>query len=145
MSVYLNSSGMNIETTNFYYKYLSQINISTGLTSLCVSDRFFSIDSGLWFAEHESTFINLRCLSLIDVKWSSCEMILNSLSFIHSLNMLTAYTFQVLSVLFARFWAYLKGTSRTNFPFIFFITYMSSIFSAVYGWWNSWSIHSTTC
>ena len=91
MSVYLNSSGMNIETTNFYYKYLSQTNISTGLTSLCVSDRFFSIDSGLWFAEHESTFINLRCLSLIDVKRSSCEMILNSLSFIHSLNMLTVY------------------------------------------------------
>ena len=84
ISVHLGFSGMNIEVTNFYYKYLSQTNISTRLTSLCVSDTF-SIDNGLWFAEHGSRFVNLRHLSLIDIQRSTFEMIINSLSPIPSL------------------------------------------------------------
>ena len=85
ISVYLGSSGMNIEVTNnFYYEYLSQTNLSTRLTSLCVSDTS-SIGNSLWFAEHGSTFLNLRHLSLIDVRRSSLEIILDSLSPIHSL------------------------------------------------------------
>jgi hypothetical protein len=104
ISIYLGFSGMNIEVTNFYYKYLSQKKICTRLTSLCVSDTF-SIDNGLWFAEHGSTLINLRYLSLINIKQSSFEMILNSLSPIYSLIMFSvhivsaddraAYTFEL--------------------------------------------------
>jgi hypothetical protein len=90
ISVYLGSSGMNIEVANLYYQYLSQTNISTRLTSLCVSDAL-SIGNSLWFAQHGSTFINLRHLSLIDVKRSSFEMILDSLSPIHSLIMFSIH------------------------------------------------------
>ena len=90
ISVYLGRCGMNIEVTHFYYKYLSQSNFCTRLTSLCVSDTF-SIDNGLWFAKYGSTFINLRHLSLIDVKRSSFEMILNSLSPIDSLIMFSVH------------------------------------------------------
>ena len=84
ISVYLGRCGMNIETTNFYYEYLSQPNLCTRLTSLCVSDAF-SIDNSLWFAKHGSTFINLLHLSLIDIQRSSLEKIFDSLSPIHSL------------------------------------------------------------
>ena len=84
ISVYLGCSGMTIEVANFYYKYLSQPNLCTRLTSLCVSDTC-SVGNSLWFAKHGSRFINLRYLSLIDVKRSSFEMILDSLSSIDSL------------------------------------------------------------
>ena len=90
ISVYLGFSGLNIEVTHFYYKYLSQTNISTRVTSLCVSDTF-SIDNGLWFAQHGSIFINLRHLSLIDIKRSTFEMILNSLLRIDSLIMFSVH------------------------------------------------------
>ncbi|CAF3368964.1 unnamed protein product [Rotaria sp. Silwood1] len=84
MPVYLGLNGMSIEVTNFYYTYLSQPNISNRLISLCVSDTL-AIDNGLWLAEHVSTFINLRHLSLIDIKRSYFESILNSLLPINSL------------------------------------------------------------
>ena len=90
ISVYLGCSGMNIEVTYFYYEYLSQSNICTRLTSLCVSDAF-SFGNSLWFAKYGSTFINLRRLSLIDVKRSSFERILNSLSPIDSLVMFSLH------------------------------------------------------
>ncbi|CAF3109954.1 unnamed protein product [Rotaria sp. Silwood2] len=75
---------MSIAVTKFYYIHLSQSNISSRLISLCVSDTL-AIDNDLWLAEHVSTFINLRHLSLIDIKRSSFELILNSLSPINSL------------------------------------------------------------
>ncbi|CAF1414971.1 unnamed protein product [Rotaria sordida] len=84
MPVYLGLNGMSIAVTEFYYRYLSQLNICNHLISLCVSDTL-AIDNGLWLAEHISTFINLRHLSLIDIKRSSFELILNSLSPINSL------------------------------------------------------------
>jgi hypothetical protein len=84
MPVYLGLNGMSIEVTNFYYTYLSQPNIPNRLISLCVSDTL-TIDNGLWLAEHISTFINLRHLSLIDIKRSSFELILNSCPPINSL------------------------------------------------------------
>jgi hypothetical protein len=84
MPVYLGLNGMSIEVTNFYYTYLSQPNIPNRLISLCVSDTL-AIDNGLWLAEHVSTFINLRHLSLIDIKRSYFESILNSLLPINSL------------------------------------------------------------
>lgn len=90
ISVYLGRRGMNIEVTNFYYEYLSQTSICTRLTSLCVSDTF-SINNSLWFAEHGSAFIKLRHLSLIDVKRSLFEMILDSLSPIDSLIMFSVH------------------------------------------------------
>ena len=90
ISVYLGRCGMNIEVTNFYYEYLSQTNLCARLISLCVSDAY-SIDNSLWFAEHGSTFINLRHLSLIDIKRSSFEMILDSLSPIDSLIMFNVH------------------------------------------------------
>jgi hypothetical protein len=99
--VYLGLNGMSIAETEFYYRHLSQPNISNHLTSLCVSDTL-AIDNGLWLAEHISTFINLRHLSLVDIKRSSFELILNSLSPIDSLVMFSiqfstdyraAYTF----------------------------------------------------
>ncbi|CAF0937658.1 unnamed protein product [Rotaria sordida] len=99
--VYLGLNGMSIAVTKFYYIYLSQSNVSSRLISLCVSDTL-AIDNGLWLAEHLSTFINLRHLSLIDIKRSSFELILNSLSPINSLIMFSvcfsigdraAYTF----------------------------------------------------
>jgi hypothetical protein len=84
--VYLGLNGMNIAVTEFYYAYLSQSNISCRLISLCVSDTL-AIDNGFWLAEHLSTFTNLHNLSLIDIKRSSFELILNSLSPIKSLIM----------------------------------------------------------
>ena len=90
ISVYLGSSGMNTEVANFYYKYLSQPNLCTRLTSLCVSDTC-SIGNGLWFAEHGPKFINLRYLSFIDVERSCFEMILDSLSPIDSLIMFSVH------------------------------------------------------
>ncbi|CAM2717182.1 unnamed protein product [Rotaria socialis] len=99
--VYLGSNGINIPVTEFYYAHLSQLNISCRLITLCVSDRL-AIDNGIWLAEHVSTFINLRHLSLIDIKRSSFELTLNSLSPIKSLIMFSlrfstdsraAYTF----------------------------------------------------
>jgi hypothetical protein len=82
--VYLGLNGMSIAVTEFYYIHLSQSNISSRLISLCVSDTL-AIDNGLWLAEHVSIFTNLRHLSLIDIKRSSFELILNSLSPINSL------------------------------------------------------------
>ncbi|CAF5122198.1 unnamed protein product, partial [Rotaria magnacalcarata] len=79
--IYLGLNGMNIAVTKFYYTHLSQSNTSSRLTSLCVSDTL-AIDNGLWLAEHLLTFINLRHLSLIDIKRSSFELILNSLSIV---------------------------------------------------------------
>jgi hypothetical protein len=79
MPVYLGLNGMSITITEFYYTYLSQSNICNRLISLCVSDTL-AIDNGLWLAEHLSTFINLRYLSLIDIKRSSFELILNAFS-----------------------------------------------------------------
>ncbi|CAF2456258.1 unnamed protein product [Rotaria sp. Silwood2] len=93
---------MSITVTEFYYTHLSQSNISSRLISLCVSDTL-AIDNGLWLAEHLSTFINLHRLSLIDIKRSSFQLILNSLSPINSLIMFSlrfstedraAYTFK---------------------------------------------------
>jgi hypothetical protein len=79
MPVYLGLNGMSIFLTEFYYTHLSQLNICNRLISLCVSDTL-SIDNGLWLAEHLSTFINLRHLSLIDIKRSSFELMLNTSS-----------------------------------------------------------------
>ena len=82
--VYLGFNGMSIAVTEFYYKYLSQSKISSRLISLCVSDTL-AIGNDLWLSKHLSTFINLRHLSLNDIRRSSFESILNSLSSIHSL------------------------------------------------------------
>jgi hypothetical protein len=79
MPVYLGLNGMSIGVTKFYYKYLSKLNVCNRLISLCVSDTL-SIDNGLWLAKHLSTFINLRHLSLIDIKRSSFELILDTSS-----------------------------------------------------------------
>ncbi|CAF3065226.1 unnamed protein product, partial [Rotaria sp. Silwood2] len=83
-SVYLGLNGMSISMTDFYYRHLSQSNICHRLISLCVSDTL-SINNGLWLSSHLSTFINLRYLSLIDIKRSSFELILNSVSPMNSL------------------------------------------------------------
>jgi hypothetical protein len=100
--VYLGLNGMSIAVTEFYYTYLSQSNVCNRLFSLCVSDTL-AIDNGLRLAEHLSTFINLRYLSLIDIKRSSFELILNSFSSNTSLIMFSlhfptyyraAYTFE---------------------------------------------------
>lgn len=90
ISVYLGCSGITIEVANFYYKYVSQLNLGTRLTSLCVSDTC-SVGNSLWFAKDGSRFINLRYLSLIDVKRSSFEIILDSLSPIDSLIMFSVH------------------------------------------------------
>ncbi|CAF4328177.1 unnamed protein product [Rotaria sp. Silwood2] len=86
MPVYLGLNGMSIAVTEFYYTHLSQSNICNRLISLCVSDTL-AINNGLWLASHLSAFINLRHLSLIDIKRSSFELILDSLSPINSLIM----------------------------------------------------------
>ncbi len=86
MPVYLGLNGMSISVTEFYYRHLSEANNCNRLISLCVSDTL-AINNGLWLASHVSTFINLRHLSLIDIKRSSFELILNSLSPINSLIM----------------------------------------------------------
>jgi hypothetical protein len=77
MPVYVGLNGMSIFVTEFYYTHLSQSNVCNRLISLCVSDTL-AIDNGLWLASHLSTFINLRHLSLIDIKRSSFELILNT-------------------------------------------------------------------
>ncbi|CAF3200297.1 unnamed protein product [Rotaria sp. Silwood2] len=101
MPVYLGLNGMSIAVTEFYYTHLSQSNICNRLISLCVSDTL-AINNGLWLASHLSAFINLRHLSLIDIKRSSFELVLDSLSPINSLIMFSvrfstycrsAYTF----------------------------------------------------
>jgi len=79
MPVYLGLNGMSIALTEFYYKHLLEPNICYRLISLCVSDTL-AIDNGLWLASHVSTFINLRHLSLVDIKRSSFELILNAFS-----------------------------------------------------------------
>src|SRR5690349_3294693 len=79
MPIYLGLNTMSITITQFYYTHLLQSNVCYRLISLCVSDEF-AFDNGLWLAEHVSTFNNLRHLSLIDIKRSSFELILNSFS-----------------------------------------------------------------
>jgi hypothetical protein len=86
MPVYLGLNGMSISVTEFYYRHLSEANNCNRLISLCVSDTL-AINNGLWLSSHASTFINLRHLSLMDIKRSSFELILNSLSPINSLIM----------------------------------------------------------
>ncbi|CAF4097305.1 unnamed protein product [Rotaria sordida] len=90
MPVYLGLNGMSIEVTEFYYNHLLQSNICNRLISLCVSDRL-AIDNGLWLSSHLSRFINLRHLSLFDIKRSYFELILNSLSPINSLKMFSIH------------------------------------------------------
>jgi hypothetical protein len=77
MPVYLGLNGMSIFLTEFYYTYLSQSNVCNRLISLYVSDTL-AIDNGLWLAKHLSAFTNLRHLSLVDIKRSSFELILNT-------------------------------------------------------------------
>jgi len=79
MPVYLGLNTMSITVTEFYYTHVSQSNVCHRLISLCVSDEF-AFDNGLWLASHVSTFNNLRHLSLIDIKRSSFELILNAFS-----------------------------------------------------------------
>ncbi len=85
MPVYLGFNGMSIVLTEFYYRHLLQPNVFNSLISLCVSDKF-AFDNGLWLSSHLPTFINLRHLSLFDIKRSTFELILNSLSPMNSLN-----------------------------------------------------------
>lgn len=82
--VYLGYNGMSLGITKFYYQILSQSNIANRLISLCVSDTF-AIDNGLWLAKHASMFSSLRHLSLKDIKRSSFELMLNSLSIMKSI------------------------------------------------------------
>ncbi|CAF1331932.1 unnamed protein product, partial [Rotaria sordida] len=77
--VYLGLNAMSITVTEFYYTHLSQSNICHRLISLCISNEF-AFDNGLWLASHVSTFNNLRHLSLIDIKRSSFELIINAFS-----------------------------------------------------------------
>ncbi|CAM4877064.1 unnamed protein product [Rotaria socialis] len=79
MPVYLGLNAMSITVTEFYYTHLSQSNTCHRLISLCVSNEF-AFDNGLWLASHVSKFNNLRRLSLIDIKCSSFELIINALS-----------------------------------------------------------------
>jgi len=90
MPVYLGRNRMSIAVTEFYYTHLSQSNVCNRLISLRVSDTL-AIDNGLWLASHLSTFINLRRLSLIDIKRSSFELILNTSSINTFLVMLTIH------------------------------------------------------
>ncbi|CAF4472379.1 unnamed protein product [Rotaria sp. Silwood2] len=79
MPVYLGLNAMSTTVTEFYYTHLSQSNICERHISLCVSNEL-AFDNGLWFASHVSTFNNLRHLSLIDIKRSSFELIINAFS-----------------------------------------------------------------
>jgi len=90
MPVYLGLNGMSITVTEFYYRHLTQSNVCNRLISLCVSDTL-AISNGLWLASHLSAFINLRNLSLIDIKRSSFELILNSSPPINSLIMFSIH------------------------------------------------------
>jgi hypothetical protein len=135
MPVYLGLSAMSIAVTEFYFTHLSQSTVCNRLISLCVSDTL-TVDNGLWLAEHLSTFINLRHLSLIDIKRSSFELMLNTSSPNKSLIMFSirysdcycraAYTsegvpegayyerifhiFPLLHVCHLRFWRYMSST-----------------------------------
>ncbi|CAF1350122.1 unnamed protein product [Rotaria sp. Silwood1] len=149
MSIYLGFNEMSIAVTEFYYRYLSQPNICNQLISLCVSNAS-AFDNDLWLAEHVSTFINLRHLSLIDIKRSSFELILNSLSLMNSLIIFSmhfpttdraAYTYIVvpegtyyerifhlfpsLRVCHLRFWRYIHYTLDTELILPFERTFMS--------------------
>jgi hypothetical protein len=90
LPIYLGFNGMSIGLTEFYYRHLSQPNVFNSLISLCVSDKF-AFDNGLWLSSHLSTFINLRHLSSIDIKCSTFELILNSLSPMDSLNIFSVH------------------------------------------------------
>ncbi|CAF1448085.1 unnamed protein product [Rotaria sordida] len=68
---------MSIAVTEFYYAHLLQPNVCDRLISLCVSHTL-AIDNGLWLASNLSAFINLRHLSLIDIKRSCFELMLNT-------------------------------------------------------------------
>ncbi|CAF0752192.1 unnamed protein product [Rotaria sordida] len=68
---------MGIAVTEFYYAHLLQPNIRDRLISLCISHTL-AIDNGLWLASNISAFINLRHLSLIDIKRSCFELMLNT-------------------------------------------------------------------
>ncbi|CAF3595229.1 unnamed protein product [Rotaria sordida] len=68
---------MGIAVTEFYYAHLLQPNIRNRLISLCISHTL-AIDNGLWLASNISAFINLRHLSLIDIKRSCFELMLNT-------------------------------------------------------------------
>ncbi|CAF1620916.1 unnamed protein product [Rotaria sp. Silwood1] len=70
---------MSIAVTEFYKIHLLQQNIYSRLISLCVSHTL-TIDDGLWLALDLSAFINLRHLSLIDIKRSCFELMLNTSS-----------------------------------------------------------------
>lgn len=85
MPIYLGLNGMSIALTEFYYQHLSQTNVCRSLVSLCVSDKF-SFDNGLWLVSHLSTFTHLRHLSLMAIKRSTWELILDSLSPMNSVN-----------------------------------------------------------
>ncbi|CAF4525078.1 unnamed protein product [Rotaria socialis] len=73
----LGLNGMSIAVTEFYYAHLLQANVCDRLISLCVSHTL-AIDNGLWLASNLSAFINLRHLSLIDIKRSCFELMLNT-------------------------------------------------------------------
>ncbi|CAF3292720.1 unnamed protein product [Rotaria sp. Silwood2] len=73
----LGLNGMSIAVTEFYYAHLLQPNVCDRLISLCVSHTL-AIDNGLWLASNLSEFINLRHLSLIDIKRSCFELMLNT-------------------------------------------------------------------
>jgi hypothetical protein len=79
ISIYLGWNGMNMTLTQFYYKCLSQPDACHRLLSLCVSDSM-SIDSGVWLGTHIHMFVALRHLSLIDIKRTCFEVILDGLS-----------------------------------------------------------------
>ncbi|CAF3412485.1 unnamed protein product [Rotaria sp. Silwood2] len=79
MPIYLGLNAMSIRVTEFYYKYLSQTNVSHRFISLCISNEL-AFHNGLWLASNLSTFNNLRHLSLIDIKRSSFELIINAFS-----------------------------------------------------------------
>ncbi|CAF0774666.1 unnamed protein product [Rotaria sordida] len=68
---------MGIAVTEFYYAHLLKPNIRDRLISLCISHTL-TIDNGLWLASNISAFINLRHLSLIDIKRSCFELMLNT-------------------------------------------------------------------
>ncbi|CAF2933367.1 unnamed protein product [Rotaria sp. Silwood2] len=77
--VYLGLNGISIAVTEFYKIDLLQQNRYSRLISLCVSHTL-TIDDSLWLALDLSTFTNLRHLSLIDIKRSYFELMLNMCS-----------------------------------------------------------------
>ncbi|CAM4984113.1 unnamed protein product [Rotaria socialis] len=75
----LGLNGMGIAVTEFYYARLLQPNVCDRLISLCVSHTL-TIDNSFWLASNLFAFINLRHLSLIDIKRSCFELMLNTSS-----------------------------------------------------------------